>query len=233
MIPLQVIGKTKRRPYFTFTLLAINVLIFAWELVLQSRGELYMAFNEWALNPCHVGQVPFWEILLDSVRSMFLHGSWAHLGGNMLFLWIFGGKVEEYFGRFWFGLFYFASGFGAVLLHVLVSGHWCVPVIGASGAISGVLAAFLLLYPGVKVRTAVLLLRFIPQTFNIPALYMLGYWFVMQLFYGIASLNATSAFGGVAFWAHIGGFVGGLLFTFAFTIFKPAPPVNPLAYLDD
>lgn len=232
MIPLRIQAQTQRRPYFTFTLVAINALVFGWELILMSQNQLGFAFADLAFNPCHVGTQPLFETVLDATRSMFLHGGWAHLTGNMLFLWIFGGKVEEYFGRKWFLIFYFTAGYGAHLAHMVVS-PICVPSIGASGAISGVMAAFLLLYPGIKVKTVVVFFRFFFQTFDIPALYMLGYWFIMQLFYGILSLGQTLAFGGVAFWAHIGGFALGLIFTFVFLMFKPAPRVDPFAYLDD
>lgn len=231
MLPLGIQGKTRQRPYFTFMLVGLNVLVFLWELILLSQNQLNYTFATLAFNPCHVGSQPLPDLLLDATRSMFLHGSWAHLLGNMLFLWVFGGKVEEYYGRKWFLIFYLATGYGAHLGHML-SGPACVPTIGASGAISGILAAFLLLYPGVRVKTAVIFFRFFVRVFNVPALYVLGYWFIIQLFYGIMSLGEASAYGGVAFWAHIGGFVSGLLVTFVFTLAKPAPPVDPFAYLD-
>jgi membrane associated rhomboid family serine protease len=233
MIPLRILDRTKKTPYLTFALLVINILVFLWELLVNSQGQLNAVFGSIAYNPCRIGAEPITTIVLDSIRSMFLHGSWLHLAGNMLFLWLFGGKVEEYFGRVWFVVFYFVAGFSATALHTLLSGSWCVPVIGASGAISGILAAFLLLYPGVRVKTAVLLFGIFPLTRDIPSLYMLGYWFIMQLFYGITSLGASGAYGGVAFWGHIGGFIAGLVVAFVFTIFKPAPPVDPFAYLND
>lgn len=233
MIPIRIQGRTNRRPYLTFTLVAINVLVFAWELVMQSQNQLGYVYSSLALNPCNIGAQTFAETMLDATRSMFLHGGWGHLIGNMAFLWIFGGKVEEYYGRKGFLLFYFGAGYAAHLAHIL-TGPACVPTIGASGAISGVMGAFLLLYPGLKVKTVVVFFRFFFRTFDIPALYMLGYWFIMQLFYGVMSLGPAAAIGGgVAFWAHIGGFVAGLLFTFAAIAVKPAPPVDPFAYLDD
>jgi membrane associated rhomboid family serine protease len=164
--------------------------------------------------------------VLDAVRSMFFHGGWAHLIGNMVFLWLFGSQVEGYFGRKTFLFFYFAAGFAASLVHWLFNSGWCVPAIGASGAISGVLAAFFLLYPGVKVKTYIIFFRFIGATFDIPALYLLGYWFIVQMIAGIASLGENAVGGGIAFWAHIGGFVAGLVLTFVALMFKPAPRVE-------
>ena len=233
MFPVKIQGHTIRRPYLTFTLVIINVLVFLWEVILMWQNRLGYTFGDLAFNPCHIGTQPVWELAVDAVRSMFLHGSWTHLTGNMLFLWVFGGKVEEYYGRKWFLIFYFASGFAAHFAHAAVNPP-CAPTIGASGAISGVMAAFLLLYPGVRIKTVVVFFRFFFKSFNIPALYMLGYWFAIQLLYGILALGPNASYGGgVAFWAHIGGFAAGLLFTFVFTIHKPAPPVDPFAYLDD
>jgi membrane associated rhomboid family serine protease len=210
----------------TFALIVVNIVVFIWELSLQGRGELNAAFRDLAFNPCSIGQASIFEIFLDSVRTMFFHAGWWHLFGNMLFLWLFGSQVEGYFGRRGFLAFYFTAGFAANLGHWLFNSGWCVPTVGASGAVSGVLAAFFLLYPGVKVKTYVMLFRFIGTTIDIPALYMLGYWFVVQLLYGILSLSATAVGGGVAFWAHIGGFVAGLVLTFVALMFKPAPHVE-------
>jgi membrane associated rhomboid family serine protease len=229
MIPLKVLTRPGPRPYLTFALILINIVVFAWELTLDSRNELGPAFREMAFNPCNVGQVSIVEIMLDSVRSMFFHGGWMHLIGNMIFLWLFGSQVEGYFGRRLFLVFYFATGFIATFAHWLFNSGWCVPAIGASGAISGVLAAFFLLYPGVKVKTYIILFRFLGVSRDIPALYLLGYWFIVQLIAGIASLGENAVGGGIAFWAHIGGFVGGLVLTFVALMFKPAPRVE---YMD-
>jgi membrane associated rhomboid family serine protease len=226
MIPLKVLTRPGPKPYLTFALILVNVAVFIWELSLQSRGELNLAFRELAFNPCLIGQASIVDVLVASVRSMFFHGGWGHLVGNMVFLWLFGSQVEGYFGRKSFLFFYFAAGFVATLAHWIFNTTWCIPAIGASGAISGVLAAFFLLYPGVKVKTYVILIGFIGSTFDIPALYMLGYWFVVQLISGIASLGSNAVGGGIAFWAHIGGFVAGLIFTFIAMMFKPAPPVG-------
>jgi len=226
MIPLKVLTRPGPRPYLTFALILINIVVFAWELTLDSRNELGRVFWAMAFNPCSIGQESIIEILLDSVRSMFFHGGWMHLIGNMIFLWLFGSQVEGYFGRRVFLAFYFAAGFLATFAHWLFNSNWCVPAIGASGAISGVLAAFFLLYPGVKVKTYIILFRFFGVTRDIPALYLLGYWFIVQLIAGIASLGENAVGGGIAFWAHIGGFVAGLVFTFVALMFKPAPPVE-------
>ena len=228
MFPYRIIGRSKYQPYVTFFLVVANVLVFLFELVMISRGHLSTIFWEWGYNPCSLGTDPLGEVLLDAVRSMFLHGGWAHLAGNMLFLWLFGGRVEQYFGRVRYLLFYLGSGFGATLAFQLTSSA-CTPAIGASGAISGILGAFWLLYPGVRVKTIVLI-----KSFKIPALYMLAYWFIIQLFYGILALGpGGSAFGSVAYWAHIGGFITGLILVFFTMMIKPPPPVDPLEHLND
>jgi len=228
MIPLKVLVRPGPKPYLTFALIIVNVAVFIWELSLQGQGQLTTAFRDLAFNPCLIGQASIVDVLAAALRSMFFHGGWAHLVGNMVFLWLFGSQVEGYFGRKGFLVFYFAAGFIATLAHWLFNSNWCVPAIGASGAISGILAAFFLLYPGVKVKTYVMLIGIIGTTFDIPALYMLGYWFIVQLLAGIASLNGNAVGGGVAFWAHIGGFIAGLVLTFAALMFKPAPRAERL-----
>jgi membrane associated rhomboid family serine protease len=226
MIPLKVLTRPGPKPYLTFGLIIVNILVFIWELSVGSPQELNRAFQAMAFNPCSIGQESILEVALDALRSMFFHGGWAHLIGNMVFLWLFGSQVEGYFGRKSYLAFYFAAGLIATLAHWLFNSGWCVPAIGASGAISGVLAAFFLLYPGVKIKTYVIFFRFIGMTYDIPALYLLGYWFIVQMIAGIASLGATAVGGGIAFWAHIGGFIAGLVLTFVALMFKPAPHVE-------
>ncbi len=141
--------------------------------------------------------------------SMFLHGGWLHLLGNMLFLWVFGGAVEEALGHFQYLIFYLICGVGSALVHTVFNLGSKVPTIGASGAISGVMGAFIVLFPKARVTTLIpaLLLFF---TVRIPAYLMLGYWFFLQFFSGVASLGMTDQ-GGVAWWAHVGGFILGAL----------------------
>ncbi len=233
MLPLNALRRNRSTPYITYLLLFANVLVFFWELTLSPRG-LYDAFMTLSMVPCQVGQVPFTEIALDGFRSMFFHGSWLHLLGNMLFLLIFGVHVEEYYGSKMFLFFYVAAGYGSALLHTLFNMGTCIPVIGASGAISGVMAAFLLLYPGVKIKM-LSLFRGIPLgTIQVPALLLLGYYFAMDMLDALLpffDLPVTRP--GVAVWGHIGGFIAGFVFTFVATMFKAAPKVDPLPDLGD
>ena len=141
---------------------------------------------------------------------MFLHGGWLHLGGNMLYLWIFGDNVEDKLGHIRYLAFYIVCGLAASILHVFVDSTSIVPTVGASGAIAGVLGAYLLLFPRARVVTLIPIFVFI-QVAELPALLVLGFWFVMQFFNGLMSLGyQTAGMGGVAWWAHIGGFVAGL-----------------------
>ncbi len=234
MIPLRLIGRTHYRPYVTFALVVINCAIFLLELVWLSQGDLNRIIITHGYNACRIGTDPLGDVLASIVTSMFLHGGWAHLLGNMLFLWIFGGRVEEYFGHRNFLIFYLASGLGATIAFQLTNNHICIPAIGASGAISGVLGAFIVLYPNVKVKTIVVFFRFLFATYDIRALYMLGYWFIIQLFYGILSLQPNgAAFGGIAFWAHIGGFIAGVAIVAVAMNFKQPPSASPLAPEND
>ena len=142
---------------------------------------------------------------------MFLHAGWLHLVGNMLYLWIFGDNIEDRLGHFTFLIFYLLCGLGAGVVHTLLNYQTVVPSIGASGAIAGVLGAYLVSYPRARVLTLVPIFVFV-QFIEIPALLVLGFWFVMQFLYGAASLAATTPnSGGVAWWAHVGGFVVGML----------------------
>jgi membrane associated rhomboid family serine protease len=151
--------------------------------------------------------------VLDTFRSMFFHGGWAHLGGNMLYMFLFGDNLEDYLGKLLYLMVYFASGVAAVVAQVAIDPSSGIPLVGASGAIAGVLGGYLVLYPGVRVQGIVFLGGF-GMLREFPAWIVLGFWFVIQLFSGIASLGAASDVGGgVAFFAHIGGFVFGLAAT--------------------
>jgi membrane associated rhomboid family serine protease len=148
--------------------------------------------------------------LLSVVTSMFLHGGWIHLGGNLLYLWIFGNNVEDRLGRVPFLLFYLAGGIAAVAAQVVIDPSSDVPLVGASGAIAAALGAYMVLFPGARILSLVFL-GFFYQLIQVPALLVLGFWFVLQLIQGFASLGADTSLGGVAFFAHIGGFVAGLV----------------------
>jgi membrane associated rhomboid family serine protease len=150
------------------------------------------------------------------LTSLFLHGGWLHVGGNMLYLWIFGDNVEDRLGRIRFLVFYLLCGVAASGVHILANPHSTVPTIGASGAIAGVLGAYLLLYPGARVLTLIPL-GFYLQVVQLPAFFFLGFWFLIQFISGAASLAARGGgAGGIAWWAHIGGFAAGIILQFVF-----------------
>lgn len=209
------------KAYATYGLIALNGLVFLWQLTL-TRGQLAQAWYEWSLVPCEISRNFVPDMVLDFVRSMFYHGSWTHLVGNMTFLWIFGRNVEEYYGSRRFLALYVVTGFLAALAQIIVNTNLCVPMIGASGAIAGVLGSYLLLYPGTRVRVMIIFFRFFPRFYHIPALVVLGFWFVLQLFNGITTLGVDNL-SGVAFFAHIGGFIAGLVITFVYLMFNRPP----------
>lgn len=230
MIPVKTTNApTERVPYLTYSLIVLNILVFLWETTLPPEA-LRAAFYNLALVPCELGkQFVSVETALDFVRSMFMHGDILHLGGNLLFLWIFGTNIEDYYGRRAFVFFYLLGGVVAGLAQSLIAWNLCVPMVGASGAISAILGSYIVLYPAVKVRVGVIFFRFFYRTFLLPVWLMLGYWFVMQLVNGWVSMGVdTLGEGGIAFFAHIGGFVFGMLFAFVFSMFKGLPPRQPI-----
>lgn len=240
MLPIGVVGKRKYRPIATYALIAINAVIFIWELSVGSEGQaaLQAMFQTYALDVCRIGVDPLPNVALNSLRSMFLHGSLGHLLGNMLFLYVFGRRVEEYYGRWPYLLFYLAAGSFGNLGHIFFGGTQCFIgqtrlsgiVIGASGAIAGVMGGFLFLYPGARVDTLIGFFRPLFWRAQVPAVFFLLYWFVMDFLQGIGWIASF----GVAHWAHIGGFVSGFLFSFiAAMLFKPAPKPDPFEYLDN
>jgi rhomboid family protein len=223
VIPLRDANPTERRAWVTLGLIALNAVAFAVWQGLPITGDLSQA--QARVVVCH-GAIPFEvshlrplpqvvqvcggkSVVLSIFTSMFLHANLLHIGGNMLFLWVFGNNVEDRMGRPVFLLFYLAAGVVAALAQVLISPDSRVPLIGASGAIAGTLGAYIVLYPRARVLTAILF--FFITLVEIPAVIVLGLWFVLQFFSGIGQLG-TSVSGGVAFFAHIGGFVfGGLV----------------------
>ncbi|MCC6616762.1 MAG: rhomboid family intramembrane serine protease [Anaerolineae bacterium] len=226
MIPIKTTNaRTDHVPYLTYGLIIANILVFLWETTLPPAALRSSLYNL-AIVPCELGNnLISGETALDFLRSMFLHGDWLHLGGNMLFLWIFGSNIEDYYGWRIFALFYVVGGVVAALVQALVVSNLCIPVIGASGAISAILGSYILLYPGIKVRVGVVFFRFFFQTFLLPVWLVLGYWFAMQLINGWFSLGIeTLGEGGVAFMAHVAGFIFGAVFAFGITLFKGLPP---------
>ncbi|HET7471685.1 MAG TPA: rhomboid family intramembrane serine protease [Candidatus Limnocylindrales bacterium] len=214
MIPLRDANPTRRRPVVTYALIAICVAVFGLELWIQSsEGDraLERFLTEYGAVASRITEAPASSALLGLITSQFLHGGWIHLGGNMLYLWIFGNNVEDRLGRFGYLLFYLAGGVVAGLTQVLIDPHSTNPLIGASGAIAAVLGAYLVLFPGARVLSLVFL-GFFYQLINVPALVVLVLWFGLQLLSGFMSLGAGSAVdAGVAVFAHIGGFVAGVL----------------------
>lgn len=234
MFPIRAARRNEHTPYMTYMLIAVNVVIFLWQTTL-SEAQLSQLYMTAGFIPCKVSANFFApDSFFSGITSMFLHGGWLHLLGNMLFLYTFGPAVEDYLGKRLYLLFYIGAGLSGSLMHMLFSSGVCVPAIGASGAILGLMGGFLLLYPATRIVTVVLLWRFPVGIQRIAAFYVLLSYFVLDLINGIASLGPeTAATEGVAFWAHVGGFLAGFVMSFIIMTFKPLPPVDPFAYLDE
>jgi len=213
MLPLRDVNPTRHFPLMTIILIAINVLVFIYELILGPQLEGFV--QSWAIIPyeiTHGVDLPpasIQPIYLTLITAMFLHGGFVHIAGNMLFLWIFGNNIEDAMGSLRFLVFYLLCGLAAAFAQIAVGPNSDVPNIGASGAIAGVLGAYLLLFPRAEVQTLVFL-GFFVRLVRLPALLFLGLWFVLQLFSGVAGLG-MEAMGGVAWFAHIGGFIAGIV----------------------
>lgn len=212
MFPLKDDNPAALPPWVTVALIAACVLVFFWQLSLgQAQQAAVFAFGTVPAVLFGLAELPpelrVIPAELTLVTSMFMHGGWMHIIGNMLYLWIFGNNVEDAMGHLRFIVFYLVCGLAAVLAHALPGPESTVPMIGASGAISGVLGAYLLLYPHARVLVAIPF-GFIIQTFYLPAVAVLGLWFVIQL---LNSATTATEGGGVAWGAHIGGFVAGML----------------------
>jgi membrane associated rhomboid family serine protease len=218
VIPLRDRNPTRRAPVVTFAIIGACFAAFALELSVTASGgdaALESFFRRWGAVPAditaaleagdHLGQAS-----IGVLSSMFLHGSWLHLLGNMLFLWIFGNNVEDRLGSVAFGLFYVVGGVAAALSQVVIDPNSTVPLVGASGAIAAALGVYIVLFPGARILSLVFL-GFFYQLLEVPALVVLGYWFVLQLVSGFGAFGAETAQGGVAFFAHIGGFVLGVV----------------------
>ncbi len=207
MIPLRALLRRQSTPFMTLLIIVINVFCFLIETV--QPGYMQSAFiAHYALIPDHLR--PF-----SLVTSMFLHGGWLHLIGNMWFLWVFGSHVEDALGSARFAVFYMVSGIVSGTVQLLLNFGSPVPTIGASGAIAGVMGAFLILYPRARVVTLIFIIVFI-TTIELPAAFMLIYWFAIQLISGLTSFSSFTDQGGVAWFAHVGGFLAGILIVKAF-----------------
>jgi len=207
MFPIRDHNPSGRRPYVVYVLIAVNILVFLSYIgMMDNPRALGLFYQNWAIIPARVSDGGGYETLISSI---FLHGGFMHLGGNMLFLWIFGDNLEDEMGHVKFALFYLACGIGAGLIHVWAAPNSMVPTVGASGAIAGVMGGYLLLFPKAKVDILLILIVFF-RVFPIPAWIMLLIWLAMQV---IGGVDADPDTGGVAYWAHIGGFAVGLALT--------------------
>ncbi len=223
MFPLRDDNPTELTPYVTVVIIVVNVVVWVTVQGMGMSGVFPESVCAYGAIPgeltgaiargtqidlggyaCRVGGLG-WQTV---ATSMFMHGGWIHLLGNMWFLWVFGNNIEDSMGHMRFALFYLLVGALAAAAHVVTVPSSAIPVVGASGAISGIMGAYLVLYPRVRVQTLIILIVFI-RVFHVPAWVMLGYWFLIQITLGAVTLEAGGA--GIAFWAHVGGFVAGLV----------------------
>jgi membrane associated rhomboid family serine protease len=211
MIPLRDTTKSSTFPFVNLTLITLNILVFIYEV---SLGQSLSSFIfEYGLIPARVfsfSGTGVYDKLFPFLSSMFIHGGWLHIAGNVLFLYIFGDNVEARMGHIKYLIFYLVCGLAAALFQIITNIHSEIPMIGASGAISGVLGAYITFYPKSKILTLVPIFFFI-QLIHIPAAIFIFIWFIIQFLSGIGSLGLPEGTGGVAFWAHVGGFVAGLI----------------------
>jgi membrane associated rhomboid family serine protease len=202
MIPLRDVIPSRTTPYVTVTIIALNAVAFLYEQALSER-ELERFIEVYGL-------VPAFFSLTSLMTSMFLHGGWLHFIGNMLYLWIFGDNVEDRLGHVRFILFYLLCGAGAAGAQVWMSPNSMIPMVGASGAIAGVMGGYFVLFPRSRILTLLPILIFW-EIIEVPAIFFLGFWFVLQFVSGLGSLGGSQDVGGVAFWAHAAGFAAGLV----------------------
>jgi membrane associated rhomboid family serine protease len=218
MIPIRDDTPRFSTPFVTYFIIALNTVVFLFELSVgqQSHRALNSLIYHFGVVPLHferaftgASSISLPGLFLPLLTSMFLHASWLHLLGNMLFLWIFGDNIEDYLGHFTYLIFYLVSGFAAGMAHILLNAGSSVPSVGASGAIAGVMGAYFVLYPRARV-----LMWFPPIFFfHLPAWLVLGYWFLVEFLSGAATSLAETgeSSGGIAVWAHVGGFVAGIV----------------------
>jgi membrane associated rhomboid family serine protease len=239
MIPISDVNRRTRFPFVNTAFIAINLLVYFYQVQLSGNfnlsrvtPQLASFFDTWAVIPAEytqgleIGPTPQ-PVFLTLFTAMFMHGNLLHIASNMLFLWVFGDNVESNMGHLKYLVFYLITGVLASGAHILFNLTSDVPSLGASGAISGVLAAYMVLFPRAQVRTLVIF--FIITIIAVPAVFVIGLWFLTQLVQGVTELGAEGQTSGVAFWAHIGGFVAGLLLVFVFR--GPRKPFVEGAYL--
>lgn len=207
MIPLRDVIPSRTTPYITVTIIVVNALVFVFELRLPLTDRARF-IEVYGIVPASVGS-------LSLLTSMFLHGGWLHFLGNMLYLWIFGDNVEDRVGHGRFIVFYLTCGLAATLAQVVSNPTSVVPMVGASGAIAGVMGAYFVLFPRSRVLTLLPLFIFW-KLIEVPAILFLGFWFLLQLLSGVGSVGAGQDVSGIAFWAHIAGFATGAVAIFFF-----------------
>ena len=217
MVPLRDDNPVSTTPVVTYGLIGLNIAVFLYQLGLPRVG-LDRWFEAWALVPAQLSEsfqgaleAPAYE-WITLVSSQFLHGGFFHVGGNLLYLWVFGNNIEDQLGHLRFLIFYLGCGVLAGLTQWMVDPASTVPTVGASGAIAGVMGAYILRFPRAHIVTLIPLIIFF-TTIRVPAIFFLGFWFVQQALFGLASLSSEASWsdGGVAYWAHSGGFVFGLI----------------------
>jgi membrane associated rhomboid family serine protease len=219
MIPLSDRTPSRRFPYTNWALITLNIIVFVYELTL-TPAQLQRFFTAWGSIPfntlsalMHPDQASryTWATL---ITAQFMHAGWLHIAGNLLYLWVFGSNVEDVLGHFVYLFFYLVCGIAADLIFSFIAGPLRTPSIGASGAIAGVLGAYILLYPWGRIKILIPM-AVVLWAVEVPAFLPLGWWFVQQFFYGALTLNDAASVG-VAFWAHIGGFVAGMILILPF-----------------
>jgi membrane associated rhomboid family serine protease len=231
MLPLKDDQPTYSTPFVNWFLIAVNILVYVFEATLDPRSSLIFA-REFGVVPAHLSaflsgsaRYSLPQVAVPYFTSMFVHASWMHVLGNMWFLFLFGDNVEDYLGHVKYIIFYLLSGFIAMATQVAMYPHSNVPTVGASGAIAGVLGAYFVVYPRARVLT-----WFFVFVLYLPAWVVLGEWFVIQFVEGAESLSVTNVgrdMGGVAVWAHVGGFIAGMLMV---KVFSERPRRYPYAY---
>lgn len=226
VIPIGDSPERHRFPWVTILIILANIAVFIYEMGL-SRGQLEIFVMSVGTIPAEILSGRDFPppapgpVFITLITAMFVHGGFMHIASNMLYLWVFGDNIEDVYGHIPFVLFYLVSGVAAGLAHVFVNAGSTIPSVGASGAVAGVLGAYLLLFPKAEVRTVLFLGPFFTIT-RLSAIFLIGFWFLTQLLSGLASLDvATEQSAGIAFWAHIGGFVAGFLIAL---VFRPSQP---------
>ncbi len=209
MIPIHDENPTRRFPWLTVTLISVNIAVFAYELT-RTPAQLTELIGAWAFVPAGLASLgTAGHAFVTVFASAFLHGGVLHIAGNMLYLWVFGNNIEDRLGPLAFGGFYAACALGAAAAQTMATPASLVPMVGASGAIAGVLGAYLILYPRARVVTVVPVFLYL-ELAALPAGFVIGFWFLLQIAQGVTSLGGTMQ-GGVAWWAHIGGFATGVV----------------------